>query len=174
MSMIRTEDPYNIEQLHSDEELYHYVDTFNASQAPLFGRHDKRVDDTNLADFLHGHCLRFQNFAYSIVKADKALHAPICLECMDQTDSVHHKIFECPRFQSEARDHLLSGIGVLETNFHLPLIFGSLDLSDTRKHFAEQVSLICNNSMFGDELLHKTYRKKKNNEVGSSSDQNPA
>lgn len=171
ISMIRIEDPYNIEQLHTDEELSHYVNTFNAIQNPLFRRHDKRMDNTNLADFLHGHCLRFQDFAYSVLKADKALHAPICLECMEQTDSVHHKIFECPHFMSEARNRLLTEIGVLETNFHLPLIFGSPNLptihtsaGNTRKHFAKQVSLICNNSMFGDELLHKTFRKKKNDQ----------
>ena len=164
MKAVTIEDPYNLEEPHSKEELKQYINTHNVMQEPLFSRSDSRLDNTNMADFLHGRCLRFQNFAFSVLKADKSLHAPLCLECMQLPDSVHHKIFECSNFESEERSALLDEIGNLETNFHIPLIFGLLEENmdnelvfispkESRKLFQRQVKNICCNSSFKDELL---------------------
>ena len=178
LASIRKDDPYNISQLFTNEQLESYVNTDSAVRNPLFHRHEKRIDNTNLADFLHGHSLRFQDFAYSALREDKSVHAPICLECAIAPDSPHHKIFECSNFQSESRNQLLSLVGNLETNFHLPIIFhtvadtspdnASLAMNTddagpnitcnscvTVKHLKDQISNICSQSMFADCRLDK-------------------
>ena len=183
MASLRKDDPYNIEQLFTDEELGAYVNTANALRHTLFQRHEKRIDNTNVADFLHGHCLRFQDFVYSVLKVNKSIHAPICIECTLAPDSPHHKIFECTSFQSDFRSQLSSQIGNLETNFHLPIIFHTvfdtvsdtnLDIQNTNevhtnnyqnlstcnvctvvKCLKNQISTICSQSMFGDDMLNK-------------------
>ena len=178
IAALRKDDPYNVDQLFTDEQLAGYINTVNATRNPIFHRHEKRSDNTELADFLHGHCLRFQDFAYSVLKADKSVHAPICLECAVLPDSPHHKIFECDNFQSEHRNQLQVQIGHLETNFHLPILFHTelntvSDIGDIRfdtnrdgqkricnscvlvKCLKDQVSNICNNSLFADDMLNK-------------------
>ena len=181
--MIRKDDPYNLESLHSDEHLCLYINTLNAMKDPLFKRHDKRIDNTNLVDFLHGHCLRFQDFTYSVLKADKSIHTPLCLECSVKPDSVHHKLFECDNFQSDSRNNLNALVGNLETNFYLPIIFHTkinessdemipfedsgdtfptCNICEARKELIKQVSLVCNQSSFGDDMLEKNcYRNAK-------------
>ncbi|KAL5264402.1 hypothetical protein ACHWQZ_G005480 [Mnemiopsis leidyi] len=123
ISSVCKDDPYNLNQLHSDEHLQGYINTWNSLKNPLFKRHESRIDNTNLADFLHGHSLRFQDFTYSFLKVNKNRHAPLCLECTANPDSPHHQLFECPNLQSEYRDRLTASVGNLETNFHLPIIF---------------------------------------------------
>ena len=170
---IKKEDPYNIiEPLHTNELLQSYVNSLNSLKDPLFERHEKRLDNVNLADFLHGHCLRFQDFTYSVQKADKTVHAPICLECCTTPDSPHHQVFECPNFQTEFRSSLAPSIGNLETNFHLPMLFhtdpnkksditvsdsGAISvnctLCEARKALKQQVKIICEQSHFKDDLL---------------------
>ena len=168
------DDPYNLEQLHPDDFLHGYINSLNALKNPLFKRHENRIDNTNFADFLHGHSLRFQDFTYSVLKANKTLHAPLCLECTTRPDSPHHQLFECPNFQSESRNHLYAAIGILETNFHLPIIFhtdnnrnatlnvmedGTIShtcpLCETRQAFKHQVKLVCEKSQFQDEFLSR-------------------
>ena len=91
-------DPYNIEALQSDEELGNLVDMAATTSYPLFCRNESRLDNTNMADFLHGRCLRFQNFALSVLKTDKSNQVPWCHECCSAPDSVYHKVFECENF----------------------------------------------------------------------------
>ena len=153
---------------------------FQSMAFPLFKRQDNRVDNTTLADFLHGHCLRFQDFTYSVLKANKSVHVPLCLECSIKPDSVHHKIFECVNFESSFRNNLAVLIGNLETNFHLPIIFHTqfdetvnaiisedhglcklnCNMCSAREDLKQQISLICDNSMFGDDMLQKNYEKR--------------
>ena len=171
---VRKHDPYNLEPIHTDEHLHSYVKIQNSLKDPLFKRQDKRIDNTNMADFLHGHSLRFQDFTYSVLKVNKDVHAPLCLECTIKSDSPHHQLFECPKFNSEFRSDLSTLVGNLETNFHLPIIFhsdsintgsatfmedGTISLKckpcEARKAFKSQVKFICENSQFRDELLTK-------------------
>lgn len=181
MGSILKADPYNIEQLHSDEDLSIYIDTYQALKNPLFKRNEKRINNSNLMDFLHGHCLRFQDFTYSVLKADKGIHIPLCLDCSMKPDSVHHKLFECSSFQSESRNNLEASVGKLETNYYLPLIFHTANKEDSRiatspedtispfscniciarEDLRSQISIICEKSLFGDELLEKGGYKNK-------------
>ena len=172
---VRRDDPYNLEQLHSDDHLYGYINSYNSLKDPLFKRHESRIDNTNLADFLHGHSLRFQDFTYSVLKANKNLHVPLCLECTLNPDSPHHQLFECPNFQFEDRQSLNTSVGNLETNFHLPIIFHTdiynktpnvtvaedgdilftCAICKTRKAIKDLVKQLCKESQFQDELLSR-------------------
>ena len=171
---IRKDDPFNLEPLQSDEYLFGFINCLNLFKEPLFKRHDNRMENTNLTDFLHGHSLRFQDFTYSFLKANKNVHVPLCLECTTSPDSPHHQLFECPNFQSEARSSLAMSIGSLETNFHLPIIFhtgisratnmtilenGAISpacsICETRKDFKKLVQYVCEQSDFQDELLSR-------------------
>jgi hypothetical protein len=44
MGSILKADPYNIEQLHSDEDLSIYIDTYQALKYSLFKRDEKRIN----------------------------------------------------------------------------------------------------------------------------------
>ena len=171
ISSVCKDDPYNLNQLHSDEHLQGYINTWNSLKNPLFKRHESRIDNTNLADFLHGHSLRFQDFTYSFLKVNKNRHAPLCLECTANPDSPHHQLFECPNLQSEYRDRLTASVGNLETNFHLPIIFhtdiynngpnvtmrnGEILFTEegaTSKALKHLVKDVCRQSQFEDDLL---------------------
>ena len=119
-------DPFSIEDtedLHN--KLKVYIRTENRMSLPLFSRSNKRYMDTQLADFLHGRCLRFQNFAHSILKIDKRVHFPFCLECCSGPDSPSHKIFECTEIpDSSLRTKNIKDLQQLSTNFHLQILFG--------------------------------------------------
>ena len=88
-------DPFSIEELHSEEYLCSIVDSQYAINNSIFQREDKRMDSTNIADFIHGHCFLFEDFTFSYLKADKTKHVALCLECFEYPDSVYHKVFEC-------------------------------------------------------------------------------
>ena len=143
-------------------------------QSTLFSRNSSRIADTRIADFLHGHCLRFQDFTFSVLKANRDLVVPLCLECGLLPDSPYHQVLECTSFQSSYSDALNLSIGKFETNFHIPLIFdqedesipqvamlynelgilscyGTAELS--RINFKNQIQFICATSQFGDQLL---------------------
>ena len=80
MNGLINSDPFCIEPLHSTEELSTIVHTKNLVENPLIARHNSRYQGTNLLDFLHGRCLRFQNFVFSVLKFDKSKFVPLCLE----------------------------------------------------------------------------------------------
>ena len=91
MNGLINSDPFCIEPLHSTEELSTIADTKNVVENPLIARHNSRYQGTNLLDFLHGRCLRFQNFVFSVLKYDKSKFVPLkCLECSSSPDSVYH------------------------------------------------------------------------------------
>ena len=82
-------DPFCIEPLHSTEELSTIVNTKNVVENPLIARYNSRYQGTNLLDFLHDRCLRFQNFVFSVLKYKKSKFVPLCLECSSSPDSVY-------------------------------------------------------------------------------------
>ena len=155
MNGLINSDPFCIEPLYSTEELSTIVNTKNVVENPLIARHNSRYQGTNLLDFLHGRCLRLQNFVFSVLKYDKSKFVPLCLECSSSSDSVYHKIFECQSYSSneeivDLRSQLTS-LKELKVNFHLQLLFSD-DLS-FRKIFLNLVQLICRESKFKDEYL---------------------
>ena len=156
MNGIINVDPYNIEPIHSSDELGILVNTQNVLRNPLVLKSNSRYHSSNLLDFLHGRCLRFQNFAFSVLKYDKSSLVPLCLECSILPDSVYHKLFECQVYSRDVialRDQL-SHLKDLEFNFHLKIIFS--DELDIRKAFFDLVLLVCEESSFKDDLLIMT------------------
>ena len=174
METICKADPFVLENDTVFDMLKSYVSSYKALQSTMFTRNNLRIFDTSLADFIHGHCLRFQDFAFSVLKADKTVHIPFCVECGLMPDSPYHQIFECVSFQSYHRDILATSIGNLEVNFHIPLIFNQeeesvrqvlqyqrelglsgqyTDTELSRICFKKQVQHICSTYQFGDQFL---------------------
>ena len=120
---------------------------------PLIARYNSRYQGTNLLDFLHGRCLRFQNFVFSVLKYDKSKFVPHFLECSSSPDSVYHKIFECQSYSSNEEivdlKSQLTSLKELEVNFHHRLLFSD-NLSFRLKKF-NLVQLICKESKFKGE-----------------------
>ena len=81
------------------------VNTFATLNVSVFSREEKRVDNTNLIDFLHGHCLRFQRFK-QIASRSNTQHQ--CLDCNAAVDSPTHKLFHCQAFAGIERDCLIN------------------------------------------------------------------
>ena len=154
-----------------EEELKDHIMTENSVvHCKLFHRTESRLDNTQFADFLHGHSLCFQDFVHSYLKVDKRIHFSSCLECSTLADSSYHKIFECSNINEiSLRNTLSNSIGKLGTNFHLPIIFGEpvpsvKDLLENPQLclqtsinnitiFKKLVKYVCDNSNFGDTLL---------------------
>ena len=86
ITSILIKDPFcTTDQDEIAEEAKPYINTGNTViRSKLFHRTDRRIDNVNLADFLHGRSLRFQNFAHSVLKADKSKYFPHCLECCEE------------------------------------------------------------------------------------------
>ena len=174
MNGITNEDPFNIEPSHGKEELSSMVDTMQLLSCPIIGRECTRLKSSNIMDFLHGRCVRFQNFAYSVLKYNKSMLAPICLECCTLPDSVYHKLYECEAYSDcETVKDLrkqLEEVAKYEFNHHLPLIF-TYDRT-LRGTFFALADTVCKESMFDDEFLTHTWKKKvketKPKESGSS------
>ena len=66
MNGLINSDPFCIEPFHSTEELSTIVNTKNVVENPLIASYNSRYQGTNLLDFFHGRCLRFQNFVFSV------------------------------------------------------------------------------------------------------------
>ena len=73
----------------------------------------RHLQNTQLADYLLGHCLRFQGFAFSVEKANKSLFAPICIECTS--------------FDSTYRSNIMEDLASYETNFQIPPLFNKVN-----------------------------------------------
>ena len=72
---ILIKDPYSVEDSEElQKRLAPYIKTGNTLRSTLFKRCDRRYENTQVADFLHGRSLRFQNFAHTILKIDKTKH----------------------------------------------------------------------------------------------------
>ena len=155
MNGLINSDPFCIEPLHSTEELSTIVNTKNVVENPLVARHNSQYQGTDILVFLHGRCLRFQNFVFSVPKYNKSKFVPLCLQCSSSPDSVYHKIFECQSYSSNEEivnlRSQLTSIKELLVNFYLRLLFSD-DLS-FRKVFFNLVQFICRESKFKDEYV---------------------
>ena len=127
MELICKEDVYRVDGEERKEEMMSFVNTFDAIQSTIFSRMSRRLQNTQIADYLHGHCLRFQDFAFSVEKADKSLFAPICIECGILPDSPYHQLMECTSFDSTYRSNIMEDLASYETNFHIPLLFNKIN-----------------------------------------------
>ena len=174
MELICNKDTYKIDNEIAFNELKVFIGSFGAITNSIFQRTSKRIEDTQIADFLHGHCLRFQDFAFAIERADPSIHIPICIECGLLPDSPFHQIMECDHFDSQFRSSLQQYLGHYEINFHIPLLFNQVmdseehlqilarivgvnilltDASAARANFRKQVHYICKSSFFSDQRL---------------------
>ena len=63
-----------------------------------------REQNTLIAEFIHGHSLRFRNFSVSVGYDD----CDTCEFCNEMADSPEHQLFECPTFNLEERQTLLN------------------------------------------------------------------
>ena len=82
------------------QPLWHW-DTNHHKQ--LFPRGSFRDENTSVAEFIHGHSLRFGNFRKTIKIED----SDICEYCNEMADSPQHQLFECPAFECPERKELL-------------------------------------------------------------------
>ena len=146
------------------------INTVRLLAYPLIGTDMTRLMSSSVLDFIHARCVRFQNFAYSVLKYDRSIHVPLCLECCTTPDSVYHKLFECKSTELdttvvELRKQLES-VSIYEFNFHIPLLF--TDDRFTRNSFFQLIETICQESAFDDELLTHTYKKCKGKKTAPS------
>ena len=152
MGTLMKVDQFTIEPLHTKEELACIVNTKTISLAPLLNRSLTREESTSYLDFIHGHNLRFQNFAYSYLQYDTSVTVPTCLECGLLPDSPYHKVFECISVGGVSRLRQdLNPIAIYELNFRIPLIFSN-DPNIKRK-FRTLVSEVLESCTLEDNLL---------------------
>ena len=72
----------------------------------LFPRNSKRKTDTQVLSLLHGHDLLFRKFKSSI----NSNCNPYCVVCPNEYDDNYHRLLQCPRYNSEYRDTLVSAL----------------------------------------------------------------
>lgn len=132
----------------TEEQISDLVKTENLPLNFIFQRADKRIDDTNMLDFLHGRCLRFQNFKKSVTKDITA--SSICLDCNEDDDSPFHKLFICEQFKGNFRDNLINQLKPENVAFYLIKVIFTTE-RDVAIAFKNQVKNICATSLFNDE-----------------------
>ena len=122
------------------------VNTFQVVGAPVFMRSERRVENSDTIDFLHGHCLRFQSFKRTVTKT--AID-DTCLDCSSYKDSPVHKLFYCPTFAGQERDDLLKFFEDNQTGLYkVRLLFAPI--KGLRRAFKNQVHTICRDSLHDD------------------------
>ena len=114
-------------------------------QHPMFRREDRRENDTNVIDFLHGHGLRFEDFRNAVTSET---NVDICNDCSISTDSPEHKLFLCDAFGGELREQLINLLDADFYQYRIKIIFSKNET--LRRTFREMVEHICNNSAAGD------------------------
>ena len=140
-------DKYDTHALINAKEI---VSTSTSLNNHSFSREDKRVDNTNCIDFLHGHCLRFQRF---IQITSSSTTQNQCLDCDAAADSPTHKLFYCPKFAGPERDQLSSFFHQQEEGepyIMLKMKFLFSKDSGIRVALKNQVRSICSKSPFDD------------------------
>ena len=73
----------------------------------LFPKGSTREENTVVAEFIHGHSLRFRNFRKSVGEDNE----DTCEFCEVMVDSPEHQLLECSTFECETRNTLLSLLG---------------------------------------------------------------
>ena len=130
------------------------VKTEQLTVTKLFMRDDKRVDNTDMLDFLHGRCLRFKDFKSSINR-DKDPKSMLCLDCNKSIDSPQHKLFVCEAFKCSERDILISQMATEDLAIYKLIVIFTSD-QDMKSAFRNLVKAICSSSTFGDEYQPST------------------
>ena len=67
----------------------------------LFPRNSSRLVDTKMLSLIHGSNTDFKKFKRSIKKKG----SPLCATC-NSPDDAYHRLYECPKFDCEQREHL--------------------------------------------------------------------
>jgi hypothetical protein len=73
----------------------------------LFPRYSSRKTDTQVMSLLHGRDLKFMKFRFTITKRV----SPFCQTCHHGLkDDNYHRLFVCPRFNSQYRDSICNAV----------------------------------------------------------------
>ena len=135
------------DDLFEPDTIKELISTKQALKAPLFFREEKRTNNSDMLDFLHGHCLRFRNFRQTVENGDITDE---CLDCSSNRDSLTHKLFHCPTFAGCEREAFAAHITEEEIPLlKVKLVFGSD--SGLRLNYKKLVQYICRTSEHGDD-----------------------
>ena len=151
IALMANQDPFTLTPIHTVENLQSLTDSGAVMSCPILNRNHSRKTTTLVADFLHGHCLRFQDFLYAQQRIDRSIHCPECLECF-APDSAFHKLFEC-QFDGSLKDlrQRLQPIAIYEHNFHIAILFNRD--RELKELFCKLVLKVVQLSEFGDDML---------------------
>ena len=92
-----------VDQIHSTFPEIQLKKWENLSTKLLFPKGSSRAENTLIAEFIHGHSLRFGNFRKSIGIDD----CDLCEHCGVMADSPEHQLFECENLECTERQELL-------------------------------------------------------------------
>ena len=104
-----------------DDTFLENNDTISLEVSPnkiLFSRSSTRQEDTNIMDFIHGHSLKFKNFAHTV----KRSASPVCSLCGVENDSPSHQLFHCEALTGSERTEILKQFKEQYTWFKLKLL----------------------------------------------------
>ena len=122
------------------------VNTYQVMQAPpMFFRSDRRTDNTDLVDFMHGHSLRFLSFRFTTGHSNNRL----CLDCQRDEDTPEHKLFYCSFFAGRERDALIERINTEDSSYYRLRFMFSADRL-LKQSLRDMVKLICRDSCTSD------------------------
>ena len=129
--------------LQSDRSLFFQssrmvIDTKSIREAPFIRRFEKRKNDVQYLDFLHGRSARFKDFRRTVGFTS----SDICDNCQEQKDSVEHKLFRCTSLSSENRDNFVRPLG--DIDYRSAILFYKDE--SIRTQFRRLVDTICENS----------------------------
>ena len=132
-------------RLKSDSSLFFqstviHIDTSAIRENPLIRRHERRKNNVQYLDFIHGKSARFKDFRNRVGIASNG----ICENCNIERDSVDHKLFRCTSFRSENRNNFINLIG--DHDYRSAVLFSKDER--IRSYFRKLVDTICVNSNY--------------------------
>ena len=132
-------------QLHNslDDNFLANNDTILLEVSPhkmLFTASSTRQIDTNIMDFIHGHSLRFKNFAKTV----KRTTTHVCILCHKHKDSPIHQLFYCEYLNGVERIEILDQFNEESAHYQFKLI--STQDMDVVAAFKNMAALILQNS----------------------------
>ena len=115
------------------------VKTQNITKFPLLHRWDKRRFTSDILDFLHGRCLRFNRFKMTLGQST----SDHCEDCGMAEDTSTHKLFECQTFHGTTRDNLLKQLTEADdlSNYKLYVLFGDVDVKHAFRDHVQHILL---------------------------------
>ena len=109
--------------LHKDEEWMFNETTFDTNW--LFKKNSYREIDSVLMDFIHGHALRFNNFAAKVKDRSNVANPGMCKFCKQEQDSPCHQLFSCRTFECEERSDFIKALHLEISDFPLSVILST-------------------------------------------------